>query len=264
MSTRSGLPKLGNTVTTIGRALPPSTLAVLAFGLPLQQSLANVGAPACTAYIAPSLLLAAATNPGGYVRFDFHVPPAPALQGIALSAQWLAFEGGVDALGIVLSDVADVSSAASDARIESQPGARSASASSPLKSVEPACQCASAVLPSPRAVAIREFATGCSVPRSRVRTRSEQRAGFEAATRCSSGAASLDGEAGAEGSAPESRAALSWRTGETGAVGSGVELGQSPANKSPSAARRTDACTARLADGAMRAADSSDEAAGRG
>ncbi len=103
-----GLPKLGNTVRTIGRALPPSSVALLAFGAPLQQSLTTLGAPGCTAYVAPGVLFAGTTNSGGYVRFDFPVPAAPALQGMALSAQWLAFDAGANALGVVLSDVADL------------------------------------------------------------------------------------------------------------------------------------------------------------
>jgi hypothetical protein len=103
-----GLPKLGTTCRLVGRALPPSAACALALGSPMSLSLAGLGAAGCHLYVDPGLLLFATAPGTGYLRMDFPLPNAPALQGLALSAQWLALDPAANALGIVSTGSADL------------------------------------------------------------------------------------------------------------------------------------------------------------
>jgi hypothetical protein len=103
-----GLPRLGTTVSVVGRAMPSNAPSILAFGGPLQIDLGPTWAPGCTVYVEPGFLMFGVATSGGYLRAEFPVPLAPVLQGLALSAQWLALDAGANSLGAVLSDVADL------------------------------------------------------------------------------------------------------------------------------------------------------------
>lgn len=103
-----GPPKLGLSMSLVGRALPAQAATLLLFGPPQVLDLAAFGAPGCTGYVDPGYLMAGTTNLGGYLRQEFALPAAPVLQGIALSAQWLALDAAANSLGMVLTNVADL------------------------------------------------------------------------------------------------------------------------------------------------------------
>jgi hypothetical protein len=103
-----GLPKLGLTFELVGRALPTNATSILIIGFPQPLDLGAIGAPGCLAQVAPLLLLPHVASPGGYIRQPFALPASSALQGFAASAQWLVFDPAANALGVVVSDYANL------------------------------------------------------------------------------------------------------------------------------------------------------------
>src|SRR5262249_8475247 len=90
------LPRIGSTLTLWLSNLDPQALPLLAFGLdttswgglPLPASLTSIGAPGCSAYLAP-ILFQILPNQGGTAVSSIALPFAPGFIGTSLYAQGL-------------------------------------------------------------------------------------------------------------------------------------------------------------------------------
>jgi len=108
----SDVPRLGRTITLVMRNLAPSaSIALLVAGLsnqtgglgPLPASLAGLGMPGCSAFVANDLVLLVAAT-AGTASLPWQMPNNAALVGIQLFQQGLSLDGGANAAGITVTN----------------------------------------------------------------------------------------------------------------------------------------------------------------
>src|SRR5262249_20251721 len=105
------LPRIGSTLTLWLSNLDPQALPLLAFGLdttswgglPLPASLTSIGAPGCSAYLAP-ILFQILPNQGGRAVSSIALPFAPGFIGPSLYAQGLLGVTGFNPAGLVTTN----------------------------------------------------------------------------------------------------------------------------------------------------------------
>ena len=111
----TGAPSLGGSFDVDLYGARTTTLAVMTLGfrrdsvgtlLPLPVELPTLGlaAPGCFLLVDPASSLVQFTDARGSATQPFRLPFAPALRGLGFYTQWLVFDAGANAAGLVLSN----------------------------------------------------------------------------------------------------------------------------------------------------------------
>lgn len=108
----SGNPTIGNTLVQTLSAAKPSSSAfqMVGFsdtawgGTPLPFAMGGIGAPSCSLFVSPDVVIGVATSAAGAATRNLGLPNTAALVGGRLFEQFLVLDGPANALGVTVSN----------------------------------------------------------------------------------------------------------------------------------------------------------------